>query len=139
MECAPSRNGVFAYVYKVGEADRQAMLPYLKSADVQWLLKKWTGALQTKDAFYSLHLWACRPVSELKLGTRSRESLIFGNQDSIEIAFLWFAMACGCNFFWKSRQILCQKKCEIQIAHVLQNDNIHFLSNHDKYTACFPC
>ena len=75
------------------------MLPYLKRADVQWLLKKWTGALQTKDAFYSLHLWACRPVSELKLGTGSRESLIFGNQDSIVIVFLMFTMVYGCNFF----------------------------------------
>lgn len=126
-------------VHKISEADRQTVLPYLKSADVRMAFEKVDLGAADKRCILLPTLWACRPVSELKLGTGSRDSLVFGNQDSIVIVFLRFAVAYGCNFFWKSRQILCQKKCEIQIAHVLQNDNIHFLSNHDKYTACFPC
>ena len=101
MECAPSPDGVFAYVYKVGEADRQTVLPYLKSADVRMAFEKVDRGAADERCILFPTLWACRPVSELKLGTRSRDSLVFGNQDSIEIVFLRFAMACGCNFFWQ--------------------------------------
>ena len=71
VECAPSRNGVFAYVYKVGEADRQAMLPYLKSADVRMAFEKvdWGAADERRIVLPALTLCcgACRPVSKRKL------------------------------------------------------------------------
>ena len=86
------------------------MLPYLKSADVRMAFEKVDRGAADKRCILFPTLWACRPVSELKLGTGSRDSLVFGNQDSIEIAFLWFAMACGCNFFWqKSSDTLSEK------------------------------
>lgn len=75
------------------------MLPYLKSADVRVAFEKVDRGAADKRCILFPTLWACRPVSELKLGTGSRESLIFGNQDSIVIVFLMFTMVYGCNFF----------------------------------------
>ena len=100
-------------VHKISEADRQTVLPYLKSADVQWLLKKWTGELQTKDACYSLRYGHVALSPSSSWAQEAGIAWFSGIRIVLRLHFSGLQWHVVATFSGKSRQILCQKKCEI--------------------------
>lgn len=72
VECAPSRNGVFVCVPKVGETDRQTVLPYLKSADVRMAFEKVDWGVADKRCILLPTLMGVSPCLRAQAGHKKQ-------------------------------------------------------------------